>query len=328
MNSFEATIIRVQRGLVKRAEASERTIRRIDAEMDSIGLYDDQARIKKVLVVIRFAIQRDLSWCLAQIAGISERDGGRRADALSVVQFLLQNHLSRIVESAKLQIPESASGTPNTEVETELGNIRHAAEADLIDFQAGLWRPPPVSDLSLQATFRLLFGRVGRLASELVGQMDEHVIKIIRNVAPAKEAGEARDQEGREPDDQAAAPSPRRRAFDRKAGRRRGTKKPIATDHKVAKTDSPLTTRDIAERLAAGFEIPKSHASEYVAETIALVAQHLKNGGKVRLNGLGVFEVKKRPARKGRNPATGEPLRIGASRRITFSTARDLKASL
>ncbi|GAC1553406.1 MAG: HU family DNA-binding protein [Beijerinckiaceae bacterium] len=105
-------------------------------------------------------------------------------------------------------------------------------------------------------------------------------------------------------------------------------KKWTATDHKIEKTDSPLTARDIADRLAAGFEIPKSHASEYVAETIALVAQHLKNGGKVRLNGLGVFEVKKRPARKGRNPATGEPLRIRASRRITFSTARDLKSSL
>jgi len=44
--------------------------------------------------------------------------------------------------------------------------------------------------------------------------------------------------------------------------------------------------------------------------------------------GLGVFQVKKRAARKGRNPATGESIKIKASKRVAFAASRDLKTSL
>ena len=101
---------------------------------------------------------------------------------------------------------------------------------------------------------------------------------------------------------------------------------PVVADKKVAV--ALLTTTDISEHLATMFDIPKSHAKSYLVESIALIGKHLKKGSKVRLSGLGIFQVKKRAARKGRNPNTGEALKIKASKRIAFAAARDLKAKM
>jgi DNA-binding protein HU-beta len=89
-----------------------------------------------------------------------------------------------------------------------------------------------------------------------------------------------------------------------------------------------LTTTEIGEHLASTFEIPKSHAKIYLTEAVALIGKHLKKGNKVRISGLGVFQVKKRAARKGRNPNTGAAIKIKASKRVGFAVARDLKAQL
>lgn len=91
---------------------------------------------------------------------------------------------------------------------------------------------------------------------------------------------------------------------------------------------SVLTTTEIGEHLAATFDIPKSHAKIYLTEAVALITKSLKKGNKVRISGLGVFQVKKRAARKGRNPNTGESIKIKASKRVGFAVARDLKAKL
>jgi hypothetical protein len=50
--------------------------------------------------------------------------------------------------------------------------------------------------------------------------------------------------------------------------------------------DGALTLRDIGLSLAESFDIPKSHANEYLAETITILTDHLKKGRKVRINGL------------------------------------------
>ena len=89
-----------------------------------------------------------------------------------------------------------------------------------------------------------------------------------------------------------------------------------------------LTTSEIGDHLAATFDIPKSHAKIYLAEAVAMIGKSLKKGNKVRISGLGVFQVKKRAARKGRNPNTGAPIKIKASKRVGFAVARDLKVKL
>ena len=116
------------------------------------------------------------------------------------------------------------------------------------------------------------------------------------------------------------------------AKRETSKKEVVAKDATVASakrtTLAVLTTTDIGEHIAATFDLPKSHAKIYLNEAIALIGKHLKKGSRIRISGLGVFQVKKRAARKGRNPNTGEPMKIKASKRVVFAAARDLKAKL
>ena len=55
------------------------------------------------------------------------------------------------------------------------------------------------------------------------------------------------------------------------------------------------------------------------------ISKHLKKGSRIRIGGLGVLQVRKRPARMGRNPATGEAIKIKASKKIAFRAAKELK---
>lgn len=103
-----------------------------------------------------------------------------------------------------------------------------------------------------------------------------------------------------------------------------------STSPKAAEKKAPvlLTLTDIGDHIAATFDMPKSHAKIFLTEAVALIGKNLRKGNKVRIAGLGVFQVKKRAARKGRNPASGEPMKIKATKRVGFAVARDLKAKL
>lgn len=101
-----------------------------------------------------------------------------------------------------------------------------------------------------------------------------------------------------------------------------------ATKMTEKKTPVLLTLTDIGDHIASTFDMPKSHAKIYLAEAVALIGKNLRKGNKVRISGLGVFQVKRRAARKGRNPANGEPMKIKATKRVAFAVARDLKAKL
>ena len=58
------------------------------------------------------------------------------------------------------------------------------------------------------------------------------------------------------------------------------------------------------------------------------LVDHLKAGKRVRIGGLGIIEVKNRPARMGRNPATGQSIQIAASKKVAFRAAKELKDAL
>jgi len=61
---------------------------------------------------------------------------------------------------------------------------------------------------------------------------------------------------------------------------------------------------------------------------VETVTMHLKQGDRIRINGLGTLEVRKREARTGRNPATGETLQIAASKKVAFRPAKELKEAV
>ena len=55
---------------------------------------------------------------------------------------------------------------------------------------------------------------------------------------------------------------------------------------------------------------------------------HLKKGDRIRIGGLGILVVRKRAAREGRNPATGEKIDIKASKKVAFRAAKELKEAV
>jgi DNA-binding protein HU-beta len=89
-----------------------------------------------------------------------------------------------------------------------------------------------------------------------------------------------------------------------------------------------VTLRQIAETLSESHELPKKQVMSMLEELVVTVTKHLKRGARIRIGGLGVLQVRKRPARMGRNPATGEAIKIKASKKVAFRAAKDLKEAV
>ena len=105
-------------------------------------------------------------------------------------------------------------------------------------------------------------------------------------------------------------------------------KKPAAKTLK-AKAPAPVVTlKHIAAEIAEAHELPKTHAEIMLTDTVDRLAKHLVKGNKVRIVGLGIFQVKRREARMGRNPQTGEAVKIKASKKVTFRAGKELKEAV
>ena len=89
-----------------------------------------------------------------------------------------------------------------------------------------------------------------------------------------------------------------------------------------------VTLKHLSAGLAGRHGMEKKQADAIVADVFESVVGHLRSGERVRINGLGILEVKDRPARMGRNPATGEAVQIAASRKVAFRVAKDLKSTI
>ena len=85
-----------------------------------------------------------------------------------------------------------------------------------------------------------------------------------------------------------------------------------------------VTLRHLATEVAETHGISQKQANEVLAEAITSIGKHLKKGSRIRIAGLGTLEVRKRAARMGRNPATGEAIKIKASKKVAFRAAKDL----
>ena len=89
-----------------------------------------------------------------------------------------------------------------------------------------------------------------------------------------------------------------------------------------------ITLKQIAAELAASHEIPKKQSEAVLNDMIALVVKNLKKGTRIRIAGLGILQVRKRAARMGRNPATGEAIKIKASKKVAFRASKELKEAI
>jgi DNA-binding protein HU-beta len=101
-------------------------------------------------------------------------------------------------------------------------------------------------------------------------------------------------------------------------------KKPAA----AAKTKHPITRKHLAAALAEDHQLTKKAGEAILEDLVGIITKHLKKGERVRMAGLGILQVRKRAARMGRNPATGEAIKIKASKRVAFRAAKDLKMAV
>jgi DNA-binding protein HU-beta len=89
-----------------------------------------------------------------------------------------------------------------------------------------------------------------------------------------------------------------------------------------------LTLKHLASEISEAHEMSKKQADGLLGDVVDRIVGHLKQGDRIRIAGLGILEVKKRAARMGRNPGTGEPMEIKASKKVAFRPAKELKESI
>jgi DNA-binding protein HU-beta len=97
---------------------------------------------------------------------------------------------------------------------------------------------------------------------------------------------------------------------------------------KKAAAPTTITLKHLAAALAENHELSKKAAEAFLTDMVDTIARHLKKGDRIRIVGLGILQVRKRAARMGRNPATGEPLPIKASKKVAFRAAKELKEAV
>ena len=95
-----------------------------------------------------------------------------------------------------------------------------------------------------------------------------------------------------------------------------------------AKTTRPVTIKHLAAALAEEHQLTKRAGEAILGDLVGMITKHLKKGERVRIGGLGILQVRKRAARIGRNPATGETIKIKASKKVAFRVAKDLKMAI
>ncbi len=119
-----------------------------------------------------------------------------------------------------------------------------------------------------------------------------------------------------------AKSTPRRAPAKRSTTKKPSSKRPVPTPAGVSDKDHFIAViRDTAG-------CNKGAAKRTLDGLIATIAASLKKNQRVQLVGFGSFGVTKRPAHKGRNPRTGEAIRVKASKTVRFKAGQTLKRSV
>ena len=89
-----------------------------------------------------------------------------------------------------------------------------------------------------------------------------------------------------------------------------------------------MNKTELIEAIAKRADVPKSQAQKHFDAFEGVVINVLKSGDEVQITGFGKFYVREQKARDGRNPQTGEKMRIAAQKVPTFSAGNSLKESV
>ena len=94
------------------------------------------------------------------------------------------------------------------------------------------------------------------------------------------------------------------------------------------KKGNKMNKTEFVEAVAKEAKATKVAANEVVNAVIAVITKSLKKGEAIQITGFGTFEVAKRAARKGRNPANGKEIKIPASKAPKFKAGAVLKKAV
>ena len=89
-----------------------------------------------------------------------------------------------------------------------------------------------------------------------------------------------------------------------------------------------MNKAELIAKLSDDAGVTKTQANAALDSFVEAVTKTLKGGGKVTLVGFGTFSISKRKARKGRNPATGEAIKIAAKTVVKFRVAKAAKDAI
>ena len=98
----------------------------------------------------------------------------------------------------------------------------------------------------------------------------------------------------------------------------------------AAKPTAPkaITIKILANELEEQHQLNKTQAVKMIEDLIGMITKHLTAGERVKIVGFGILQVRNRVARMGRNPNTGEPIQIKASKRVAFRASKELKEAV
>lgn len=89
-----------------------------------------------------------------------------------------------------------------------------------------------------------------------------------------------------------------------------------------------MTKTELIAAMAESAELTKKDSDKALSAFISIVTKELKDGNKVALPGFGTFETSERAEREGRNPQTGETMKIAACKSPKFKAGKTLKDAI
>jgi DNA-binding protein HU-beta len=90
-----------------------------------------------------------------------------------------------------------------------------------------------------------------------------------------------------------------------------------------------VSTSQMISNLAEKFDqLPKKMTKEMISQFLSIVESEIAAGKKLRIDKIGILQVKDRAPRMGRNPQTGEEIKIPASKKISFRASKSLKEQI
>jgi len=103
----------------------------------------------------------------------------------------------------------------------------------------------------------------------------------------------------------------------------------MASKKDNSKSGSTISTSVLMSEVATKFEsIPKKMVKEVISSFLGSIEENVASSNKVRIDKLGILQVKDRAPRMGRNPQTGEEIKIPASKKVSFRVASSLKEAV